>query len=557
MFLNPNAMAAQAAAQQPQTMDTNPQSESQGPVKLFVGQVPGVCTEEMLQPLFAGFGKVLEVSIMRDKTTNRSKGSAWVVYEERSSAETAIKLLHDQHIIPPQTNPLQIKFANSPPQLQNKQQGQNNPFWQQQQAIMKQLNHLNKFGGHSHPSRGGRKLFVGQVPRTCSQEQLTQIMAQYGTVDEICVLKDKTTGQGKGCAFVVYSNRSEAEAAIKGLNGVYVIPPMTNPMQVSHADGELEEKEPKLFVGMVPYKSSEDDIRAVFGHYGEIAEVALLRGPNGQSRGCAFVKYVSMESAQAAVQNLHGNFKMEGGTSALTVKLADSEKEKKKRQKLKQTLSQLTMLGAQVQGGQGGMAPQQPHQGQLPQGGGLMPGLPLMGPMGMLPPMIPGMMAGIMPTAAMGGMPGAPMAVAANTSQQPPAMAKPLQPLQPPPADRKASGPPGANIFIMNLPLQWTDADLSQVFAAYGQIISATVFRDRITSQSKGFGFVSFSDPAAAQQSITAMNGYRPAGHSEPLKVQLKNNDKAAQRGGGMSASPTPGLAPQPSLSSKPSAIPL
>ena len=51
----------------------------------------------------------------------------------------------------------------------------------------------------------------------------------------------------------------------------------------------------------------------MFEHYGEIMEVALLKTPAGASRGCAFVKYADMNAAEAAVTNLHGNFKMEGG----------------------------------------------------------------------------------------------------------------------------------------------------------------------------------------------------------------------------------------------------
>eukprot|EP00755_Sulcionema_specki_P005105 Sspe_Gene.31818::Locus_15653_Transcript_1_1_Confidence_1.000_Length_1243::g.31818::m.31818/K13207/CUGBP, BRUNOL, CELF; CUG-BP- and ETR3-like factor len=319
----------------------------------LLGRFRGCAQKKCSSRWFAGFGEVLEVSIMRDKTTNRSKGSAWVTYSERSAAEQAISMLHDQHIIPPQTNPLQIKFANSPPQIPNKMlQSANNPYYQQQQQVLKQLTYLNKFGGHSHPSRGGRKLFVGQIPRTTTEDFLRELMSKYGSVEEVVVLKDKQSGQGRGCAFVVYTSKEDAERAISELHGKHTLPPMQNAMQVSFADGELEDQEPKLFVGMVPYKATEMEIRQVFEHYGEIVEVALLRSQTGLSRGCAFVKYKTMEAAQNAVTNLHGNFKMDGGTSALTVKFADSDKEKKKRQKLKQSLGQLAMMGQSLMSGQ-------------------------------------------------------------------------------------------------------------------------------------------------------------------------------------------------------------
>jgi len=84
--------------------------------KLFVGQVPSVCTEEMLRPVFMPYGTILEISIMRDKY-HKSKGCAWVSYSTKSQAESAIDNLHDKHCIPPQTNPLQVRLAESPPTL--------------------------------------------------------------------------------------------------------------------------------------------------------------------------------------------------------------------------------------------------------------------------------------------------------------------------------------------------------------------------------------------------------------------------------------------------------
>ncbi|EKX32093.1 hypothetical protein GUITHDRAFT_53946, partial [Guillardia theta CCMP2712] len=68
-------------------------------------------------------------------------------------------------------------------------------------------------------------------------------------------------------------------------------------------------------------------------------------------------------------------------------------------------------------------------------------------------------------------------------------------------------GPPGANLFIYHIPTSWGDADMRQCFAPFGNVISATVFKDRATFQSKGFGFVSYDNPMSANAAITAMNG--------------------------------------------------
>jgi len=53
---------------------------------------------------------------------------------------------------------------------------------------------------------------------------------------------------------------------------------------------------------------------------------------------------------------------------------------------------------------------------------------------------------------------------------------------------------------------QVTEEDLNNLFSAYGNITSATVIKDRETQESKGFGFVEFSDNTEALKAMKELN---------------------------------------------------
>ena len=59
------------------------------------------------------------------------------------------------------------------------------------------------------------------------------------------------------------------------------------------------------------------------------------------------------------------------------------------------------------------------------------------------------------------------------------------------------------NLYISNLSYNVTDEDLKELFADYGEILSARVIMDRETGRSRGFGFVELQDDELAKK------GYR------------------------------------------------
>lgn len=62
-------------------------------------------------------------------------------------------------------------------------------------------------------------IYVGNLYFEVSENELTQIMEEFGTVSTIKIITDRESGKSKGFAFIEMANDSEATNAIQSLNG--------------------------------------------------------------------------------------------------------------------------------------------------------------------------------------------------------------------------------------------------------------------------------------------------------------------------------------------------
>jgi RNA recognition motif-containing protein len=85
-------------------------------------------------------------------------------------------------------------------------------------------------------------------------------------------------------------------------------------------------------------------------------------------------------------------------------------------------------------------------------------------------------------------------------------------------------------LFIGNLPYQMSSADLGQLFAQAGSVISADVVMDRMTGRSRGFGFVEMSTEEETRKAIEMLNGYEVEGR-KLIVNQARPREEKQDRG--------------------------
>jgi len=85
------------------------------------------------------------------------------------------------------------------------------------------------------------------------------------------------------------------------------------------------------------------------------------------------------------------------------------------------------------------------------------------------------------------------------------------------------------NIYVSNLSFAIRDEDLKGFFADYGEVTSAKVIMDKLTSRSKGFGFVEMADDAAAQKAIAELDGSKADGRSIKVSVAKPREEKSSK----------------------------
>lgn len=179
------------------------------PVKVFVGSLPEKFTERDLHVIFEPFGDLVETFILKDLSTNESKGSGFVKMKSRTEANEAIRHLN-RTVLPGSSKPLEVRLAVSK--------------LQRQRNFVREKHHVQvaiaPATGKTGPT--GCNVFVFHIPAEWTEYQLRQYFSSYGMLLSATVVRDKHTNLSKGFGFVSFDNPYSAHSAVAHMNGFMV-----------------------------------------------------------------------------------------------------------------------------------------------------------------------------------------------------------------------------------------------------------------------------------------------------------------------------------------------
>ena len=158
----------------------------------------------------------------------------------------------------------------------------------------------------------GCRLFVGGLPREIGTEELRTLFAEHGDMTDCIVLTDDN-GVNRGFGFVTYSEKSQADAAAAKLDGHKI-----NGRKIGVRDADSDDKkgkrekrkEPqglKLYIGNLPFKATEEQLKALFDGVATVTEMVMATDNAGKPKGFAFAFVKEMDQGEAIVAKLNGS----------------------------------------------------------------------------------------------------------------------------------------------------------------------------------------------------------------------------------------------------------
>ncbi|PSS19744.1 Polyadenylate-binding protein like [Actinidia chinensis var. chinensis] len=240
---------------------------------LYVGDLDFNVTDSQLYDLFNQVGQVVSVRVCRDLSTRRSLGYGYVNYSNPQDAARAIEVLN---FTPLNDKVIRIMYSHRDPSVRKS---------------------------------GAANIFIKNLDKAIDNKALHDTFSSFGNILS-CKIATDHSGQSKGYGFVQFDNEESAQTAIDKLNGMLI-----NDKQVyvgqflrkQERDTAMNKtKFNNVYVKNLSESTSEEDLNKIFGEYGILTSVVVMRDGDGKSKCFGFVNFENTDAAANAVEALNG-----------------------------------------------------------------------------------------------------------------------------------------------------------------------------------------------------------------------------------------------------------
>jgi len=260
-------------------------TEPESARKLFLGGLDYATTEDGLRGHFDKYGKLVDVVVMRFPDTKRSRGFGFITFSAAAEADAAFE--ERPHNIDGAT----IETKRATPREE-----------------------MNKDGGHGGSSETHRKLFIGGLNYSTTDETLKEYFSKFGELVDCVVMKFRDTKRSRGFGFVTYSTVEQVDECQShrphSIDGTKVETKRATPRDdTGPGSGQTVTK---VFIGGLKDGVSDEDLQGYFGQFGDVANVEQMTDKStGRKRGFGFVEFDDYDAVDKLM--LKGNHHMVNG----------------------------------------------------------------------------------------------------------------------------------------------------------------------------------------------------------------------------------------------------
>ncbi len=260
---------------------------------LYVGDLHIDSTEGLLFELFNRVGPVASIRVCRDAVTRRSLGYAYVNFHDVQDAERALDTMQFTDI---KGKACRIMWSQRDPSLRKS---------------------------------GVGNIFVKNLAKTVDNKNLFDIFSVFGNILS-CKVAVGENGESKGYGYIHFETAEAAKESVTKLNGASIDETevsVTPFVRVQDRAGQPEFT--NLYVKQFPVTLDDEQLKAFFTPFGEVASVFIKKDEEGKSLGFGFVNFTEHGDAEKALAELANKSVEDPSNPGSTFELYVSKGQKK------------------------------------------------------------------------------------------------------------------------------------------------------------------------------------------------------------------------------------